>query len=498
MSSGSPSTEQDRRVDDHTDSGESTRVLLFMAASRDRDLLAETLGEQYAVAETTDVAQLDGDFDCCILGYDEFARHAETVQTKRETTARFVPFVLLVREGGSVTDRPDVWDYVDDVLELPVSKAALTTRIGNLIERRRTAIALEERKAELEKTVTDLELKERAIDKAPIGLTITNPTLDDNPLVYANEQFRRLTGYDETEIIGQNCRFLQGEETNPETRAAIREAITAENPVSVDIVNYRHNSQKFWNKLDIAPVRDETGTVTHFVGFQADITERKLRERRLDVLNRVLSHNLRNKMNVIEGHIELLRDQLDPGEGGFSLNAIENTAADLLWLAETVRDIERTISRSPAKEPPIALDARIQQLVSVFEDRFPQVEFRVTESTDGRCEVAVPGLMRGIEEAIENAAVHNDAEEPVVKIQVVERSAEWIDIVIEDNGPGIPEYEVEVLRTGETAISHAERLGLWLMYWVVSKVGGRFSVEGAEPRGTILTLSVPAANQAAD
>jgi len=99
--------------------------------------------------------------------------------------------------------------------------------------------------------------------------------------------------------------------------------------------------------------------------------------------------------------------------------------------------------------------------------------------------------MAAIEEAVENAVKHNDSAEPVVEIRIHARSGGRIDVEIEDNGPGIPDQELEVLSQGETSLKHADRLGIWFMYWVVSRVGGTFSVTESEPRGSILTLSVP-------
>ncbi len=461
--------------------------MLFMGQGRDRELLVETLGGRYRVATTTDVEQLEVDFDCCIFDLEQFNRVAGTLQSRRDTSnPAFLPFVLLVGEDAPDGAVVEAREYVDDVIELPVRKQALLSRVGNLVERRQTAARLAEREAELRRTVEDLKLKEQAMDAAPVGISLSDPDREDNPMIYINERFEELTGY--ADVIGKNCRFLQGEETGPETVATLREAIDAGRPVSVDILNYRKNGQKFWNKLDIAPIRDEDGALTHFVGFQTEITERKIRERRLEVLNRVLSHNLRNKMNVIEGHVELLRDEYgeDTPE---SLTAIEETAGGLLSLANSIREIERNLSGSePARS--VELTEHVEQLVSAFADRFDDVSFGVT-LPDDPCTVAVPGLVAAVEEALENAVKHNDSHDPTVEIRVHRRSGDWVDVEIEDNGPGIPEKELEVLEEGETPLNHADRLGLWFVYWVVSQVGGEFAVTDVEPRGSELSLSVP-------
>jgi signal transduction histidine kinase len=242
--------------------------------------------------------------------------------------------------------------------------------------------------------------------------------------------------------------------------------------------------------VDVAPVHDEDGEVTNFVGFQMEITERKIRERRLEVLNRILSHNMRNKMNVIEGHVDLLKRAYDGEDPPASLAEIESTAANLMGLAETIREIEQAFD-DPGSAEPVALTERVEQAVSSFSDQFPDVTFDLTHPTDEPCRIDAPGLIAAIEEAVENAVKHNDTSEPVVEIRIQPRSADWIDIEIEDNGPGIPDQELNVLGTGETSLNHADRLGLWFMYWVVSRVGGTFSITGAAPRGSIVSLSVP-------
>ncbi|MFB6235861.1 MAG: PAS domain-containing protein [Halopenitus sp.] len=467
------------------------RILLVMDAGRNRSLLAETLGETYRIEVATDPERIEDTFDCCIVGERQFAEAAERIESRQKAVEDvFLPFALLVREETRDSTPADVWEYVDDVIEIPVERAELSARIDNLIERRLTSLELAEREEQLAETVEELQLKERAIDEAPVGLTIADPNGGVNPVVYANAEFENLTGYEESEILGRDCRLLQGEETSDEARRRLRKAIDAEEPVSVDVINYRKNGRKFWNKVDVAPVRNADGEVTNYVGFQTDITDRKIRERRLEVMNRVLSHNLRNKMNVIEGYVALLNDEFGEDERPPSLTKIEEAAEDVIGLANTVREIEHTLS-GPS-ESVVALDVALEQLVSAFEDRFPEATFRLSLPSEGKCDVAVTGIISAIEEAVENAVKHNDSTEPTVEIRVVRRSDDWIDVEIEDNGPGIPDKEISVLRQGETSLVHADRLGLWMIYWVISKAGGFFDVERVDPKGTLLTLSVPA------
>ncbi|WP_372911072.1 PAS domain-containing protein [Salinigranum sp.] len=134
----------------------------------------------------------------------------------------------------------------------------------------------------------DLFVKNRAMDAAPIGITITDPSLPDNPIVYVNEQFERLTGYSEAEIRGVNHRILQGRETDPGVVDTLRRAIDAAEPVTVELRNYRKDGTAFWNRVSVAPIFEEDGTVTNFVGFQQDVTELvEARRERAAVLDRV-------------------------------------------------------------------------------------------------------------------------------------------------------------------------------------------------------------------
>lgn len=136
----------------------------------------------------------------------------------------------------------------------------------------------------------ELEMKSRAMDEAPIGITITDPSQEDNPIIYANDGFSEITGYPIEDILGRNCRFLQGPDTREEPVAEMRQAIDSKEPVSVDIRNYRKDGTEFWNRVWIAPVFDAgTDSVDNYVGFQRDVTAEKRREREIGRSNALLS-----------------------------------------------------------------------------------------------------------------------------------------------------------------------------------------------------------------
>ena len=122
-------------------------------------------------------------------------------------------------------------------------------------------------------------LRERAVIATDITFTITDPHQPDNPLVWVNPSFTRVSGYTYEESVGHNCRFLQGPATDRAAVAAIKDALAAHQPITTTLVNYRKDGTAFWNQVSISPVFDGEGELVSFVGVQTDVTERVRVER---------------------------------------------------------------------------------------------------------------------------------------------------------------------------------------------------------------------------
>ena len=118
-------------------------------------------------------------------------------------------------------------------------------------------------------------LLDRAVAASPNGIVITDPKLPDNPIVYVNPAFEKISGYSAEEVRGRNCRFLQGDHRDQPALGELREALAEERVCRVVLRNYRKDGTPFWNELYISPVHDQEGTLTNFVGVQNDITERR-------------------------------------------------------------------------------------------------------------------------------------------------------------------------------------------------------------------------------
>ena len=143
-------------------------------------------------------------------------------------------------------------------------------------------------------------LKDRALAVAAEGITISDALLPDQPIIYVNEGFERLTGYTSSEIVGLNCRFLQGKETDQETIEQIRQAIDSDSAFSAEILNHRKDGTPFWNRLSITPVKNDAGLTTHFIGIQSDVTKRRAAEAALETANLRLEEANQKMKNDLE------------------------------------------------------------------------------------------------------------------------------------------------------------------------------------------------------
>ncbi|PSQ34798.1 hypothetical protein BRD11_03365 [Halobacteriales archaeon SW_12_69_24] len=330
----------------------------------------------------------------------------------------------------------------------------------------------------------ELRLKDRALESASVGVSIAESGEEGFPLVHLNEEFEKLTGYGD-EKLGRDCRFLQGPETDEAAIDEIRAALDARESVRTELLNYRRDGTPFWNELTLAPVESADGSeVTHYVGFQRDVTARKRRESLIAVLNRVLRHNLRNDMNVVGGTAELLTDH-DDEEVAALAETIVDTAADLTELSEKARTLEDAMATpGSVGDRPVAAD--LEAVAAGLRREYPTCG--VTVSAPEYLTVrASPRLRLALEELGANAAEHGNGN--LVRFEATDEG-DAVEIRVHDAGPGLADGERHVLESGEeTPLQHGQGLGLWLVNWVVTGMGGDVSTTVEE--GTTVTIRLP-------
>jgi PAS domain S-box-containing protein len=164
-------------------------------------------------------------------------------------------------------------------------------------------------------------MRDRAVVATELSFTISDPAKDQNPLVWVNPAFTRLTGYDLDEVLGRNCRFLQGPNTDPTSISRIRSALADERAITEVLLNYRRDGTAFWNQVSISPVFDGGGQVVNFVGVQADVTERVMveNERRAAL---AAAEETREQLRLLTDSTAAMTASLDAGGAARALARI--------------------------------------------------------------------------------------------------------------------------------------------------------------------------------
>jgi PAS domain S-box-containing protein len=155
-----------------------------------------------------------------------------------------------------------------------------------------------------------------AVRATRMPMVISNPRLPDNPVVFANDAFCRLTGYSRSEVVGRNCRFLQGKLTDPAAVAKIRAAVAAQQPLEIDIRNHRKNGEPFWNRLLMAPVSDEAGVLAYYFASQVDVTIERERLAGLESHNAALMAEVAGRLRAQQDSEARLRFATEAGRLG--------------------------------------------------------------------------------------------------------------------------------------------------------------------------------------
>ncbi|SDF82298.1 PAS domain S-box-containing protein [Halorubrum xinjiangense] len=264
--------------------------------------------------------------------------------------------------------------------------------------------------------------------------------------------------------------------------------------------------------VSVSRLTDPNGTHVGYTVVLSDVTERERRRQQLEVLNRILRHNLRNDAGVVHGYGEILHDRLEDPELVQMADAVERRAGALAALGEKAGTVETLLADNDA----VATDVRdlIGSVVADARERddAATVELDVEGGSDADADwvtrVRPDALQAVVENTVENAVDHHDGEgteredggtwvrtslrrESGAEGETLGDDARFV-LTVEDDGPGIPDHEVEAVESGrETALEHGSGLGMWVVAWGAAAVGADVEYADREPRGTRVTVSVP-------
>lgn len=321
-----------------------------------------------------------------------------------------------------------------------------------------------------------------ALSRAPLSMVVTNPGLPDNPIVYVNHAFERMTGYSAQAAVGRNCRFLQGDDTDPEDIRTLRDAIAAGQEVALDLKNYRADGRPFWNRLVITPLSTDDGETAYFLGVQVEINEPRKGGGRptIDVALQEIQHRVKNHLSMIVGMIRLQARQVMGAEEEF--RTLARRVETLQMLYEELMDAKTGRARN---DDDVALGAYLTRVANAISYIDGRSGVRVNIDADA---ITVPfetatqiGLV--LSEIMTNTLQHafDSREAGLVEVRIKELSGGVVRLQVSDDGVGIPSG-VDWPNDGN--------LGGRIVSQLVDGLHAKLSVaRGAT--GTIITLDVP-------
>jgi PAS domain S-box-containing protein len=353
-----------------------------------------------------------------------------------------------------------------------------------------------------------------AIEMTRMPMVLTDPRKDDNPIVFANKAFLDLTLYEEEEVVGRNCRFLQGAKTERSDVARIREAIENQQSISLELLNYKRDGTPFWNAVFIGPVHDDTGKLLYFFASQIDVTRRRESDRQLlqtqkmeavGQLTAGLAHDFNNLLQVVNGNLELAAARAEDERMLRYIKNARNAAERGAKLTGQLLAFARKTRLDPR---PVDINAAINGFGDVLESSLgKQVELQLTLRRGLPLAVLDP---EQFEMAVLNIAINaRDAMPNGGLIEVVTRKLEldgnaaargltpgsYVVVEVRDEGEGMPAHIIE--RATEPFFTtkptgKGTGLGLAMAFGFVQQSRGRLEIDSKQGEGTTIRLLFPA------
>ena len=330
-------------------------------------------------------------------------------------------------------------------------------------------------------------------------MALTDPNQLDNPIVYVNPAFVDLTGYDAKDVLGQNCRFLQGPETDRAVVSQIRQAVADGHSISVEIYNYRRGGEGFWNALYICPIFDTEGRLVHFFASQMDITKLKDAERRqrqyrdaVGTLASGVAHTVNNLMTGVLAGIDQATRQAIGDTQRLQLARAEQATRSAGRLTQQMLSFAQRQFLQPQ-----VVDLNV--LVGAFDDLIDQmagsditVEYSLADHPvparldPGQFELALMALVRNAADAMPSGG------RLVVATRHYTAGVDWVAISITDNGLGMPREVVEQATDPFFSTKpNGTGLGLAAVAGFAEQSGGKWAIESEPRHGTTVRMAFP-------
>jgi PAS domain S-box-containing protein len=317
---------------------------------------------------------------------------------------------------------------------------------------------------------------------------------------FVSPSVEEFLGYTPEALTGEPISTLgSSEEATREAYGRLNDVINDGETVQIrDLPVDDESGDTVYTDVRVEPIYEPTvapdeRTPADVVGAQAmvrDASDRRRREGLITVTNRVLRHNVRNKLTVINGHAEMLAADLD-GEAASKADRIVDAGTRLLDLSESARRIESHRELSPEREP-LDIAPMLDDALAKLREEYPEVSVSAEIPETAVAETR-PRIETALWELLDNAAEHAGAE-PAIGIEVT-TAEESVSVRVRDDGPGLPEAEQQVLTTGEEGpLVHGAGLGLFLTHWLITNLEGEVSVTATDDGTTVeVVLPTPAA-----
>ncbi|WP_318567857.1 PAS domain S-box protein [Salinigranum marinum] len=341
---------------------------------------------------------------------------------------------------------------------------------------------------ERERHEREIRRLSRAVEHAAPAIYVTDA---DGLITDVNPAFERITGYDSSRVVGENPRLLNSERMDDDYYDEMYATINGGDVWREAIVDRRANGELYHARQTIAPIH-ENDRIEGFVAIQEDVTEERIRQQVLQVLHRVLRHNLRNKLNVIAGHAAVLAERLaatGDDTGLASATAIQRATAELDELSDRATEAEFALESSGSDRRPIDLVALLRRQWGQFVDEEHGTDLLLDGpdcawvTADATLTVAVRELLR--------AAVSPTRDRRSPTTTTVRHAGTEVELRLRLDETAITEWHP--IRTGiETPLEHASGLDMWLAEWVVTRLGGDLRLSDADGE-SLLIVRLPEA-----